>query len=178
MDFIFYFVRVSSYKETKPHFANLQELIAALKTQSGKKYNELKAIVSKLDLNDLNRAIYRCDHEERDMGKGSGTYDVPGYGRLVYAGTQGFVSVLTEITPNQDLGHWICNNLRQGDWIIDYIHERLANHPNTAPLSKWIADNLLSLKQIPRYLVPSYFDVIITGIHQVLIDQSIKLMSP
>lgn len=112
------------------------------------------------------------------MGKGLGSYNIPGYGPLVYCGTQGFVSVLVEITPDNDLGHPLCNNLRQGDWMIDYIHERIAKDPKTAELSKWIADNFAPLKKIPRYLIPSYFDVLVTCIHQILIDQCIQLMAP
>lgn len=166
------------YKETKPHFTELEELIKSFQTEGGPKYDELKQIISKLNLNDLNRAIYRCDQEERDMGLGSGCYDIPNYGPLVYCGTQGFVSVLTEIAPNHDLGHPFCNNLRQGNWMIDYIHERLAKDPNTAPLSKWFAKNTEALKQIPRYLIPSYFDIIVTGMHQLLVDRAIQLMSP
>lgn len=149
-----------------------------MRTKSGDKYNELKSIITKLDLNDLNRVIYRCDQEERDMGEGSGAYDVPGYGPLVYCGTQGFVSVFTEIAPKNDLGHPICNNLRQGDWMINYIHQRIKKNLRTAELSEWFSYNFAALKQIPRYLIPCYFDVLITGVHQLLLDECILLMSP
>lgn len=155
----------------------LEELIQSFRTESGPKYEELKAIIAKLNLNDLNRAIYRCDQEERDMGQGTGSYNVPNYGPLVYCGTQGFASVLTQIAPNNDLGHPLCNNLRQGDWMIDYIHQRIAKNPSTAALSKWFADNTVELKQIPRYMIPSYFDVIVTGVHQLLLDRAIELMA-
>lgn len=166
------------YEHTRTHFDKLKALVNAFHTKNGAEYDNLKAIISKLNLNDLNRLIYRCDQEERDMGKGSGTYDIPGYGPLVYCGTQGFVSVLTEIAPNNDLGHPFCNNLRQGDWMIDYIDQRIANDPRTAELSKWMTDNFAPLKQIPRYLIPSYFDVLVTGIHKLLLEQSIHLMAP
>lgn len=96
----------------------LGELLTDFRNENGKKYDEVKAIISKLDLNDLNRAIYRCDQEERDMGKGSGAYGIPGFSALVYCGTQGFVSQLCEITPTNDLGHPFCDNLRQGNWMI------------------------------------------------------------
>lgn len=166
------------YEQTKPQFEKLKELITSFQTETGPKYDELKGIISKLNLNDLNRAVYRCDQEERDMGQGSGSYNLPNYGPLVYCGTQGFASVLTEIAPNNDLGHPLCVNLRQGDWMIDYIHERIANNPNTAALSKWFADNTEALKKIPRYLIPSYFDIIVTGVHQLLLDRAIQIMSP
>lgn len=110
------------HERTRPHFAKLEELVTAFQTESGKKYEELKTIISKLSLNDLNRAVFRCDNEERDMGNGTGAYNIPEYGPLVYCGTQGFASVLTEIAPHNDLGHPICDNLRQGNWMIGIIY--------------------------------------------------------
>lgn len=111
-------VRVSLYEANRPHFNKLEGLIDSLLGESGPKYDELKEVISKLNLLDLNRAIYRCDTEERDMGNGTGAYDIPGFGPLVYCGSQGFVSLLTEIAPNNDLGHPFCTNLRDGDWML------------------------------------------------------------
>ena len=37
----------------------------------------------------------------------------------------GIVSVMAEIRPKNDLGHPFCDNLRQGDWLIDYVSNRL-----------------------------------------------------
>lgn len=42
--------------------------------------------------------------------------------RHVFAG---LMSVLANIRPNNDLGHPVCANLRQGDWLIDYVSNRL-----------------------------------------------------
>lgn len=111
-------VRVSLYEVNRPHLNKLEELIDSLLSESGEKYDELKGVISKLNLLDLNRAIYRCDTEERDMGKGTGAYDIPGFGPLVYCGSQGFASQLTEIAPNNDLGHPFCTNLRDGNWML------------------------------------------------------------
>lgn len=33
--------------------------------------------------------------------------------------------MLADIRPNNDLGHPVCANLRQGDWLIDFVANRL-----------------------------------------------------
>lgn len=82
------------------------------------KINDLQEVVNKLDLADLNRALYRCDQEERDDGRGFDVYNVPNFGTLVYCGLQGFISPFSTIRPANDLGHPICGNLRDGNWMI------------------------------------------------------------
>lgn len=37
----------------------------------------------------------------------------------------GLMSVMAEIRPKNYLGHPLCDNLRQGDWLMDYVSERL-----------------------------------------------------
>ncbi|XP_059612400.1 glycogen debranching enzyme [Phlebotomus argentipes] len=170
-------VRVSLHEHTRPHFAKAQNLVDVFHCEKGEILTDLQKIVSKLNLIDLNRAVYRCDEEEKDMGLGSGTYDIPGFGRLVYCGTQGFASLLSQIAPYNDLGHPFCDNLRRGNWMMDYIRDRFAKWPGTKALSEWWDKNTVDIKEMPRYLVPSYFDVILTGLHALLRAQSVTLMS-
>lgn len=171
-------VRVFIYDNIKTHFQKLQSLVDGFHSESGSSYTAAKQIIAQLDLNDLNKAMYRCEEEERDMGNASGCYDIPGYGRLIYSGSQGFASLLAEIAPNNDLGHPMCDNLRQGNWMIDYVHQRLGKFEGTRALANWLKTEFEALKEIPRYLIPSYFDVIINGVHNLLKQSCFNLMSP
>jgi len=54
-----------------------------------------------------------------------GAYDVPGFGKLVYCGLQGWMAPLKPVMQFNDLGHPLCGHLRAGTWAMDYIHERL-----------------------------------------------------
>lgn len=58
---------------------------------------QLREIISRLKLEDLNHALYRCDQEERDDGNGFDVYNIPNYGSMVYAGLQGNSCCLTII---------------------------------------------------------------------------------
>lgn len=135
------------------------------------------AIVSKLTLSDMNIVLYRCDSEEKADGNGFGAYDIPGHGPMVYCGLRGLMAVLAHVRPNNDLGHPLCNNLREGNWLSDYVAKRLQVHPTTKDLGQWFEGVLGHLKDIPRFLVPCYFDTVITGAYVVLRDQAMKLMS-
>lgn len=131
---------------------------------------DVKHIVKNLTLLDLNRALYRCDREEP-------VYDIPGFGPLVYCGLQGIMSLLNEITPKNDLGHPLCGNLRGGHWLCDYTCRRLQQHPGTRQLGDWLETRLAPLKDIPKYLVPCYFDIVISQAYNALISHAWELMS-
>jgi glycogen debranching enzyme len=79
-----------------------------------------------LDLVDLNVVLHRADGEERDATRGeSGVYEVPGMGKLVYCGLEGWMHPLKYIMRYDDLGHPLCGHLREGSWALDYVHGRL-----------------------------------------------------
>ncbi|XP_058825624.1 glycogen debranching enzyme isoform X2 [Topomyia yanbarensis] len=168
-------IRVAMTDSAKAPIENLQGLVKEFHNDKGSRYAELQHILSKLDLIDFNNLLYCCTEEERDNG--GGPYNITGYGETVYAGLQGIVSILCDIGPNNDLGHPLANNLREGNWLIDYCSERLLKYPNLIPAAKWLTKNLAPLKEIPRYIIPSYFDVILTGVHRLIIIAACQLMT-
>ncbi|KFO26879.1 Glycogen debranching enzyme [Fukomys damarensis] len=134
------------------------------------------SIASKLTLAELNQILYRCESEEQEDG--GGCYNIPNWSSLKYAGLQGLMSVLAEIRPKNDLGHPFCDNLRSGDWMIDYVSGRLISRSGIiAEVGKWLQAMFFYLKQIPRYLIPCYFDAILIGVYTTLLDIAWKHMS-
>lgn len=111
-------VRVAPHPIVSDNLKRLHDYINEFHSERGAKYEEVKSIVSRLNLVDLNLVLFSCDQEERDRGFGFEAYDIPGYKRLEYAGLQGVLSLLSDIGPSNDLGHPLCNNLRMGDWLI------------------------------------------------------------
>ncbi|XP_036410213.1 glycogen debranching enzyme isoform X2 [Megalops cyprinoides] len=136
----------------------------------------LTSIMSRLTLADMNVLMFRCDPEEQEDG--GGCYDIPSWEALKYGGLQGFMSVMANIRPKNDLGHPFCNNLRQGDWMIDYVSDRLvACGGALGEVGEWFRAMFSYLKHIPRYLIPCYFDAILVGAYTTALDATFKEMS-
>lgn len=139
-------------------------------------WEDLERAVHSMTLADLNVALYRCHQEEVEDGR-PGVYVIPEFGPLIYCGLQGVMSLLSDIRPNNDLGHPLCANLRDGDWLAGYLSGRLQQYEATAALGRWLETALSSLGELPRYLVPCYFDAVVTGTYLVLLGRSWSLMS-
>ena len=142
-----------------------------------------RAAFRDVNLADLNYILYRCDAEERDATDNKdGTYDVPGHGKLVYAGLQGWWSVLRDIVNDNNLGHPLCNHLREGQWALDYcvgrlerISEKRRHHRIRVP-AKWLKERFDAIRKLPNYLLPRYFALVVQTAYNAAVDRSIELM--
>ncbi|CAN9506545.1 unnamed protein product [Ophioblennius macclurei] len=136
----------------------------------------LMSILSRLTLADMSMLLYRCDAEEREDGRGC--YKIPHWSPLIYGGLQGLMSMMAEIRPHNDLHHPFCENLKQGDWIMDYTASRLlAQGGPLAKVGHWFEAMFGYLKILPHDLVPSYFDAIIQGAYATALNTVFKKMS-
>ncbi|KAF2740501.1 glycogen debranching enzyme [Polyplosphaeria fusca] len=142
-----------------------------------------RAAFKEVSLVDLNYILYRCDPEERDAsGNKDGTYDVPGHGPLVYAGLQGWWSVLKDIVNDNNLGHPLCNHLREGSWALDYCQGRLERisknnrYQHVQGPAKWMKERFHAISKLPNYLRPRYFAMIIQTAYNAAVDRNIELL--
>lgn len=138
-----------------------------------------------LDLIDLNFLLYRCDAEERDSSSGrDGVYNIPRHGPLVYAGLQGWWSVVEPIVRRNELGHPLCDHLRQGQWALDFIvgrMERISTQEGYSRLqkpAKWLQERFDAVRNIPSFLLPRYFALIVQIAYDAAFNRAIDLMSP
>ncbi|CAK7568449.1 MAG: bifunctional 4-alpha-glucanotransferase/amylo-alpha-1,6-glucosidase [Sporothrix epigloea] len=136
-----------------------------------------------LSLVDLNFLLYRCEAEERDSSAGQdGAYNLPGYGSLVYAGLQGWYSILKDVVPENNLAHPLCQNLRDGQWALDYIVGRLERiatkdtHSNLGKPAAWFKERFDAIRPIPAFLLPRYFGLIMKTAYQASWDRAMDLM--
>ncbi|MEQ2178670.1 hypothetical protein GOODEAATRI_016526 [Goodea atripinnis] len=124
----------------------------------------------------MNILLFRCEAEEQEDG--GGCYSIPGWESLKYAGLQGLMSVFADIRPSNDLGHPLCANLREGDWLIDFVSNRLIHRDGPlAQVGHWFGAMFDYLRHFPRYLIPCYFDAILVSAYTTALDATFKLMS-
>ncbi|KAK0548553.1 bifunctional 4-alpha-glucanotransferase/amylo-alpha-1,6-glucosidase [Tilletia horrida] len=139
--------------------------------------------MAELDLIDLNVVLYRADGEERDVtGGADGVYDIPGHGKLVYCGLEGWMHPLRKIIENNDLGHAVCAHLREGAWPMDYIQGRLekqqATFPRLAAPAAWLKERFDAIKAtVPSFMRPKYFALVVNEAYKAACARAVSQMS-
>ena len=136
---------------------------------------DFSAAAASLSLLDLNHALYRCAAESQE--EEGGVYDVPGYGPLLFSGLQGVANLLEEVEATGNLGHPLCRNLRDGNWLLDYCSARLEARPGTAHFGGMLRRYLSLVGRLPRPVVPAYCGIVIGAAHKALMGRCAELMS-
>ena len=143
-----------------------------------------KDAMADLDLIDLNFLLYKCEAEERDFSGGKdGTYDIPGYGKIVYAGLQGWWGILEDIIAENNLAHPLCQNLRDGQWALDYTVGRLERaskleqYPRLGKVAVWLHERFDAIRGIPSFLLPRYFALVLRTAYKAAWERGVSLMN-
>ena len=121
--------------------------------------------------------FFRCEEEERATS-GLGPYNVPNWGKFTYCGISSIKYLLDDIRSQNDMGHALFNNLRDGDWLMDYIVNRLKNKQDSLHLiATYLSTAFQNTKKIPRFLIPKYFDITISKVYDAATNRTFRLMS-
>ncbi|KAK6049525.1 Amylo-alpha-1,6-glucosidase [Cooperia oncophora] len=122
---------------------------------------ELAFVLDSITLQDFHHLFFTTDAEEK-VSIGHGAYNIPNFGQLVYCGLHGLIPLLNRIRENNDLGHPLCANLRDGTWLCEYISFRLEKYPELIYVSQFFNCILAFLNNVPYYLRPCYFEAVIS----------------
>jgi glycogen debranching enzyme len=108
---------VFSMKKAAEYFNDLQSRLSA---------DLANQLFGNSSLSIFNHLLFRCEQEEKDISGGSrGPYGLKNYGAMTYAGITSFMTILRDLKVTGDLGHELFDNMRQGDWYLDYTLDRL-----------------------------------------------------
>ncbi|PRP75329.1 putative glycogen debranching enzyme Gdb1 [Planoprotostelium fungivorum] len=156
-------------------FPEQQKSLVAIREQladTAALYKTLEAV----NLVDLNVLLYRCKEEE-EATFGSSTFDIPNYGRLMYCGIASFDWLLEKLRPRNDMGHPLFGNLRDGNWILDYVTGRLQRAKGLDGVRLWLEKIFDEMKRIPRFLIPKYFDQCVSTLYHLSTHRALSSMS-
>ncbi|KHN79240.1 Glycogen debranching enzyme [Toxocara canis] len=86
--------------------------------------------------------------------------------------------VLNRIRENNDLGHPLCCNLRDGVWLCEYIVNRLTRYEPTKELGHIVERMFEPLKSVQHYLRPCYFEAIFSRLYNATREELRKKLHP
>ena len=77
----------------------------------------------------LNHVLFRCEHEERDISGGKiSPYGLKSTGQFIYSGITSYMHLLNEYKLTRNMGAELFDNVRAGDWLIDYTVDRIRKY--------------------------------------------------
>ncbi|CAI2335505.1 unnamed protein product [Caenorhabditis sp. 36 PRJEB53466] len=141
-----------------------RDAFKAIHSSIGSSENGLSSALSRLTYQSFSDLLFHCESEDYATIQ-QGGYDIPNFGKFVYNGLQGMIPVLDKIRVENDLGHPLCQNLRDGTWLCDYLVSRLAKFEKLKEVSEEVGKLLKPLEHVPYYLRPCYFETIISHIY-------------
>jgi glycogen debranching enzyme len=144
--------------------------LAKQKLQDPMNMEDLETILSQLSLVDLNKILFRCSVEDE-----AGTYNIPGWGNMTYSGLAGAILCFNTVPESSTVSHPICDNIRAGPWLIDFMSDRLGSYPI---LQRWMRKMQAFLKDFYSFLQPKYIHWYLTHLYHRSLQRVFSQMSP
>lgn len=125
----------------------------------------LKSLLQGLSPWEISYILFSDEDDEKKLSNGArGLYHIPSYGNLGYCGLMGLKTPLQEAQKSYTKHH-LYNNLREGDWLLDYIMSR--GHSAQGQIGQFydlFGSWLKLIKNLPRHLIPSFFSCLMEEI--------------
>eukprot|EP01028_Stygiella_incarcerata_P002263 TRINITY_DN1421_c0_g1_i1.p1 TRINITY_DN1421_c0_g1~~TRINITY_DN1421_c0_g1_i1.p1 ORF type:complete len:1578 (-),score=400.60 TRINITY_DN1421_c0_g1_i1:5551-10284(-) len=122
----------------------------------------------RLSMIDLNYVLFRS-HEEEMETCSRGVYEIPGImDKIKFCGLIGIAMAFDDARQSQDLGNPLCENIRQGFWLVEYIRDRFVvsvpkglSKDLFEDIAKYLTLCLEVLRHLPKFLRPRFVDFIV-----------------
>ena len=138
--------------------------------------NDWKNLTKDIDLCDINLVLYKCEKEELDNTKGErGTYGFDNFGPLCYAGISHLHKKLNEFKLTKE-NNTILDNIRAGDWLLDYTIKRYKDQPNLSKIYNILCSIYDNYKKLYVHHKPVYMTKIIDTLYNIMIMKLYDLM--
>ena len=135
-----------------------------------------KNLANNIDLCDINLVLYKCEAEEKDNTHGErGTYGFEKFGPLCYAGISHLHKKLNEFKLTKE-NNTILDNIRSGDWLLDYTIKRYKDQPNLRNIYNILCSILGNYTKLYVHHKPVYITKIIDTIYNIMIMRLYELM--
>lgn len=110
-----------------------------------------------ISLECINHILFRSQSEELERTKGkNGLYEFKGFSTK-YAGIAGLFNDFINIEEQGEFQGPICENIKEGDWLIEYHYKRLEEIPE---IQDWFSKFLIPIKVLPPDLKPKYVFIV------------------
>ena len=155
--------------EVRNSLVNIEKEISELN-------NNWKSLTQNVDLCDINLVLFKCEREELDNTKGErGTYGFENFGPLCYAGISHLHKKLNEFKLTKE-NNTILDNIRAGDWLLDYTIKRYRDQPNLSKIYSILSSILDNYKKLYVHHKPVYITKIIDTLYNIMIMKLYDLM--
>ena len=138
--------------------------------------NDWKNLTSNMDICDINLILYKCEKEELDNTKGQrGNYAFDKFGPLCYAGISHLHKKLNEFKLTKE-NNTILDNIRAGDWLLDYTIKRYQDQPNLKKLYEILCQIKDNYTKLYIHHKPVYITKIIDTLYNITIMRLYQLI--
>ena len=133
-------------------------------------------LTSNMDICDINLILYKCEKEELDNTKGQrGNYAFDKFGPLCYAGISHLHKKLNEFKLTKE-NNTILDNIRAGDWLLDYTIKRYQDQPNLKKLYEILYQIKNNYTKLYIHHKPVYITKIIDTLYNITIMRLYQLI--